>query len=104
MTLRDAFAKVGKPAEETVMTCAERIRQQAVAEGREVWRNEGLRLGLKQGLQQGQIELLRNLLEHRFGPLPEAQRQRLTEGSTHDFERWSRALLDARTLADVFAN
>ena len=108
MTLRDAFAKVGKPAEETVMTCAERIRQQAVAEGRELWRNEGLRLGLKQGLQQGmqqgQVELLRNLLEHRFGPLPDAQRRQLADGSTADFERWSRAVLDARTLADVFAS
>lgn len=120
MTLRDAFAKVGKPAEETVMSCAERIRQQAVAEGREVWRNEGIRVGLKQGLQQGaqqgvlqgvqqgvqqgQLELLRSLLEHRFGPPPDAQREQLAEGNTADFERWSRALLDARTLADVFAS
>ena len=128
MTLRDEFAKVGKPAEETVMSCLQRVRQQALEEGRELWQTEGLREGLQEGLrhglrkgleqglqrgieqgieqgvQRGQIDLLRNLLEHRFGRLPDAHRQHLAQGNTADFERWSRALLDARTLAEVFAS
>lgn len=98
MTLRDAYAKVGKPAEETMMSCLQRIHLAALREGE----RSGHEKGLRQGVLRGQVDLLRNLLQHRFGDLPEALHQRLEQGTADDLLRWSRAVLTAESIEDVF--
>ncbi|MCB9758811.1 MAG: Rpn family recombination-promoting nuclease/putative transposase [Alphaproteobacteria bacterium] len=85
--LRDYFVRVAGPqVEETIVTIADQLR----AEGRQV------------GRQQGRQELFLELLEERFGPLPEA-RLRLVRAADGDLLRlWSRRLLSADSLDAVF--
>ena len=75
---------------EDVMTLADQLIQ----EGRHEGRQEGRR-------EEG-LAILRRLLTHRFGVLPEWVERRLTQASTGEFERWSEQLLDARNLESVF--
>ncbi|XLZ71813.1 DUF4351 domain-containing protein [Massilia sp. SR12] len=57
--------------------------------------------GLKLGRINGQVEMLLRVLERQCGPLPPAVSQRLAPTGAQDLERWTDALLDARTLQDV---
>jgi len=83
------------PEESAVMSSfSERLRQ----EGRE----EGVEEGLEKGRQEGEVMVVRRLLEHRFGPLDEVTRQRLEQASVADLERWADRILDAQSLAEVF--
>lgn len=63
----------------------------------------GLQKGLKKGRREGEVRLLRRLLQHRFGKLPAWIDKRLNAGSTKDLEHWSDRVLDAVILEDVFA-
>ena len=60
------------------------------------------RIGIEQGIEQGEMMLLRRMLAKRFGDLPEAIEIRLSQASIADLELWSDRLLDAKTLAEVF--
>ena len=60
------------------------------------------RIGIEQGIEQGEMMLLRRMLAKRFGDLPEAIEVRLSQASIADLELWSDRLLDAKTLAEVF--
>lgn len=112
MTLRDAYAKVGKPAEETMMSCLQRIHQAALRVGErsgherglEEGLQKGLQKGLRQGMQRGQIDLLCELLQHRFGELGKTTLRRLERASAAELLQWSRAVLTAQSLADVFGD
>lgn len=108
MTLRDAYAKVGKPAEETMMSCLQRIHQAALRvgerSGRERGLQEGLQKGLREGMRRGQADLLRDLLQHRFGELGKATLRRLERASADQLLQWSRAVLTAASLEDVFGD
>ena len=66
-------------------------------------RNQGLERGLEQGREQGKTELLCRLLSRRFGPLPAEVETRLARATAADIDAWSLRILDAGTLADVFA-
>jgi hypothetical protein len=60
------------------------------------------RIGIEQGIEQGEMMLLRRMLAKRFGDLPEAIEVRLSQASIADLELWGDRLLDAKTLAEVF--
>jgi len=64
---------------------------------------QGLQQGRQEGIQQGEVALLRRLLVRRFGSLPSWAAQRLEQASLEELERWADRVLDAPTLADVFA-
>lgn len=84
----------------------------------EEWKEKGLREGLEEGLQQGmekgieqgaalgrrqgESNMLRKLLEHRFGALPDWVEPRLAAAEEPELERWSLALLTANSLDEVF--
>jgi hypothetical protein len=84
-----AFAASISPRLETIMkTTADRLREE----------------GLTQGLTQGQIKLLRHLLERRFGPLPPEFESRLRAATSAELERWAEAVLAAASIEEVFGS
>jgi len=54
------------------------------------------------GRKEGQQDILRLLLEKRFGPLPPAIQARLEKATPAKLEAWADAVLDAPTLDGVF--
>ncbi|WP_170235643.1 hypothetical protein [Verticiella sediminum] len=47
-------------------------------------------------------QILLSLLERRFGPLPQAARERVQTASADTFQAWLLRVLDATVLDDVF--
>lgn len=64
---------------------------------------QGLQKGLQQGLQQGQAAQLLDILELRFGTLPEAVRNRVATAESAQLRRWARNFVYAERLEQVFA-
>jgi Domain of unknown function (DUF4351) len=62
----------------------------------------GIEKGLQQGIQQGEVIVLRRQLTRRFGPLPEWAEQRLEQASPQDLEGWADRVLEAQRLEDIF--
>jgi predicted transposase YdaD len=67
-------------------------RQEGRAEGREEGREEG---------RQGELLIVRRLIEKRFGPVPSSAAERLAKLSAQELEELSGRLLDARNLEDL---
>jgi len=61
-----------------------------------------IREGMQQGLQQGEITILRRQLNKRFGALPSWIYERLTKLSTAELEDISLRLLDASSIEELF--
>jgi len=77
-------------AELTLTTNADRLAHKHYVEG------------LEQGREQGQRELLLHLLTRRFGPLPEATRQRVQAlTSSEELSGLAERVLDAPSLDDL---
>ena len=70
------------------MTTGQRIRQES----------------RQQGKVEGRARTLLRLLQQRFGPLPAELEPRLLAASEAELERWADRILDAATLAAVFAD
>ncbi len=62
-----------------------------------------LRDAYLRGEKQGEVTLLRRLLEGRFGPLPEWAVQKLQTASDVDLERWAVRVLQAASLEDALS-
>jgi hypothetical protein len=81
-------------------------RLKGQVEGRQEGRLEGRREGLHEGRLKGQVEghrtLLAELLVERFGPLSEDASARLATADLDALKRWSRRLVRAETLSEVF--
>jgi hypothetical protein len=56
-----------------------------------------------EGIQNGMSALVLHQLAHRFGALPESVTQRVSDASIQELERWGERILDAASLADVYA-
>jgi len=59
--------------------------------------------GEARGEVRGAAVLLRGLLEERFGELPTAVDERLEQANGERLLAWSRRVLTARTIDEVFA-
>jgi len=74
----------------------------------EQWKQEGLQKGRQEGLQEGllagEATVLARLLSKRFGSLPDDVRVRIYTATADQLEHWGDAILDAPSLAAVFAN
>ena len=70
------------------------------------WRREGLREGRREGRERGrnetEVAILLRQLRARFGRLPAGTRQRVTDASSVQRNRWSMQLLNAQRLEEVF--
>lgn len=88
---------------ETLEASEEGMKMQYVTSIERLAREEGIEHGMQQGMQQGQTKMLASLLRHRFGELPAWANGKLASGSDDQLEAWSKAVLSAATLAEVFA-
>jgi hypothetical protein len=60
--------------------------------------------GKKEGIELGYREVLRDQLQERFGELPADIGTRLDQADADTLRAWTRRVLTARSLADVFAS
>jgi hypothetical protein len=93
--LHETFERLLERPEDTIMSTLERTYQKG--------RAEGLAAGRTQGLAEGRSETILRQLTKRFGPLPTDVEPRVRGGTKADLDRWADRLLDAQSLADVFA-
>jgi flagellar biosynthesis/type III secretory pathway protein FliH len=63
---------------------------------------KGVQQGIQQGTQHGEALMLKRLLRHRFGDLPEAIERQLDTAESAELEALAGRVLDAKSLADVF--
>ncbi|HEU4417687.1 MAG TPA: Rpn family recombination-promoting nuclease/putative transposase [Planctomycetota bacterium] len=77
--------------EETIMSTAENLIREGRAKGR------------AEGLAEGRAETILRVLVKRFGPLPADISERVQSATLPELDRWTDRMVDARTLADVFA-
>jgi hypothetical protein len=83
LVLHETFERILQRPEETIMSTAEKLKDE--------------------GMQKGRVEVLLRQLAKRFGPVPEDLVERVRRGSTEDLERWTDRILDAATRDGVFA-
>lgn len=85
-----------------VEACKEQHRLAVMEEALE----QGLAQGLAQGRQEGRLEgeriLVLRQVQHRFGEVPDAVRQRVQSASRDELEIWADRILDAESLNEVF--
>ncbi|MEM9593633.1 MAG: DUF4351 domain-containing protein [Acidobacteriota bacterium] len=67
------------------------------------WTRQWLAEGKAEGERQGHVDLLERQLGWKFGPLPEDARRRLDQASDAQLLEWSRRLLTAGRLEDVWS-
>ncbi|HBF09729.1 MAG TPA: hypothetical protein DDW29_15865 [Gammaproteobacteria bacterium] len=71
-------------------------------EGLTLGRVEGKTLGREEGILIGEALLLERLLKRRFGELPDNITHKLRYATQEELESWSYAVLDAKSLKDIF--
>ena len=87
---------IGGPSMKKFESTYDRITRESRAEGKAE--------GKAEGRAEGAAALLQQLLRRRFGAIPKATAARLAKASSADINRWAERVLDAATLADVFAD
>ncbi|MBL8748778.1 MAG: Rpn family recombination-promoting nuclease/putative transposase [Planctomycetes bacterium] len=92
--LHAAVERILQRSEFTIMSTAEKLKNQGMA--------EGITQGITQGITRGRAEALLRLLTKRFGALPTPLAARLHEAPLADLDLWTDRILDARSLAEVF--
>ncbi|MEM7582203.1 MAG: Rpn family recombination-promoting nuclease/putative transposase [Acidobacteriota bacterium] len=86
-------------------------RDEGIRLGTEQGREEGIRLGTERGRREGERtgklkgerELLRRLLQTRFGRLDDAVDQRIQKADSEQLLTWSTRLLAATAIDDIFS-
>jgi hypothetical protein len=77
--------------------------QQGMQQGMQRGMQQGMQRGMQQGLQQGQASLLTLQLSQRFGALPDDIAAMVAAASPDQLQHWARAVIDARSLDEIFA-
>lgn len=65
---------------------------------------EGLQIGLEKGRQEGRQEALQNLVQIKFGELPDWALQRLQQATQKQIEDWTAAILTAESLEQMLGH
>jgi hypothetical protein len=84
--------------EECVDSWVTQWRNDGIFQGRQ----EGLQKGRQEGRQEGEVLVLKKLLRKRFGNLPSWVDDKLGKACANELEFWVEAILDAKTLDEVF--
>ncbi len=67
----------------------------------EEWEKRAIDKGRQDGLEAGREVLLEQLAQ-RFGEVPEPERKRIEQAELDDLKRWTKRVIPASTMADVF--
>ncbi len=94
--LTDVVSRILHRPEDTIMSTLERTYQKGKAEGKAE--------GEAKGKAEGRAETILRMLHKRFGELPAEIATRVRTGSLADLDRWTDRILDAATLAELFAD
>ncbi|MFT4164367.1 MAG: Rpn family recombination-promoting nuclease/putative transposase [Microlunatus sp.] len=89
--LTDYLARLGPEAKEVAMTTADLLRAEGEARGR------------AEGEARGRAETLLELLSIKFAQVPDETERRVRTASSNQLEVWTRRLLAASTLDEIFA-
>lgn len=89
-----------KEVQMSLLERAERWTQEWFAEGEKA----GEKRGEKRGRRLGMAEILKDQANSRFGELPTWAVERIDRADIETLHRWSRRLLDAKTVEDIFDN
>jgi predicted transposase/invertase (TIGR01784 family) len=87
--------EIGPEAKEAIVTSGQQLIQQGIEQGRQQ--------GIEQGRQRFQ-DLLRRMLQQRFGDVGPRFEERIEAASIEELEGWSVRVLSAGSLADLFAD
>lgn len=91
------------PSENTKMGAfTQRWLEQGRQEGMETGMQQGILLGEERGLLGGRQQTLAEQLTERFGPLDNTATARIASASLDELKHWTRQILTARKLEDVF--
>ena len=77
-------------------------QKKGLLEGQKQGLREGQKIGLREGQKMGAKQLVKLLLEKRFGPLPPAITKRLTKLSEAQTQKLALATVDAKCLDELF--
>src|SRR5690606_19595885 len=95
-------AGVSEDANEVAMSLRKQWVDEGRAEGREEGRAEGREEGRAEGREEGRAEgraeVVVEQLQLKFGPLPEATRERVRNASVEELDRWAERILSAPSL------
>ncbi len=79
-----------------------------VQEWKREWKKEAIREGRREGRREGKHEgtanMLRQLLEHKFGSLEERIVRQLQVADDRQLQEWGKRILTAKKLNDIFDN
>jgi hypothetical protein len=75
-----------------------------VKEWTKEWWEGGLKQGLAEGQKKGEVLILMRLLERKFGPLSEEQRNRLEAADVDTLLDWSERVLTAHSIEEILQN
>jgi len=95
---------IGAPAMKKFESTYDRITRENQAKGRAEGEAKGKAEGEAKGELTGAAKVLLRLLRRRFGVVPETTAARIAAASAVDLDCWADRVLDAPTLADVFAD
>ncbi len=62
----------------------------------------GMSRGRAQGKKEGELLIVSNLFQRRFGKIPHHLQEKLNSATQQQLLYWSEALLDAKTIEDIF--
>ena len=87
--LHVTYERILQRPEETIMSTAEKLRREGLAEGE------------ARGEAKGRADTILRVLAKRFGPLPRETIQRVQSATLSELDLWTERMLDGQTLADV---
>ena len=112
--LKQVFEPLSSRVEDIVITTAERLMLEGEKRGIKIGEERGEKRGEKRGIKIGEelgeergikIGISRffvSLLTSRFGGISLQLQQRIQEADEEQLQKWSKQLLDAQTLQDIF--
>jgi len=87
-----------------LLETVEEWNKEIEARGLEKGRKEGLKQGRQRGRQEGRSETLLQLLQLKFGDIDAGTRARVAAASPRLLTTWTKRILTAERLADVFGH
>jgi flagellar biosynthesis/type III secretory pathway protein FliH len=79
-------------------------KKEAIKEGLHKGLKKGIKKGRMQGRQEGKSNMLRQLLEYKFGSLEERVVEQLRVAEDQQLQEWGKRILTAKDLNEIFDN